>query len=47
MLEYLIRRSAEISDTDSAREAIVWLAVHAWFEGALEARAEMLRNITD
>jgi hypothetical protein len=47
MLEYLMRRSAEISDTDSVREAIVWLTVHAWFEGALEARAEMLRSITD
>jgi hypothetical protein len=47
MLEYLMRRALEIADTDSVREAIVWLAVHAWFEGALETRADILRSITD
>ena len=47
MLEYLVKRSAEILENESPREAMIWLAVHAWFEGALEARADMLRSISD
>lgn len=47
MLEYLIKRSAEILEDESPREALIWLAVHSWFEGALEARAEVLRSISD
>jgi hypothetical protein len=46
ILGYLIDRAAEIAETDDWRHAIVWLAVHAWFEGSLDTRAAVIRGIT-
>ena len=37
MLEYLVHRSEEMAESDGRPAAVVWLAVHAWFEGALDA----------
>ena len=37
MLAYLVQRSEELADSDGRPAAVVWLAVHAWFEGALDA----------
>ena len=39
MLAYLVRRSEEMAESDGRPAADVWLAVHAWFEGALAALA--------
>ena len=39
MLAYLVQRSEELADSDGRPAAVVWLAVHAWFEGALDALA--------
>ena len=39
MLAYLVRRSEEMAESDGRPAAVVWLAVHAWFEGALAALA--------
>ena len=45
MLGYLIARARELHVSDGTDAAIVWLAVHAWFEGALDERAKMLRSL--
>ena len=37
MLEYLVHRSEEIAASDGRPAAVIWLAAHAWFEGALSA----------
>ena len=34
MLEYLVHRSEEMAESDGRPAAVIWLAVHAWFEGA-------------
>ena len=39
MLEYLVHRSEEMAESDGRPASVVWLAVHAWFEGALRALA--------
>ena len=39
MLEYLVHRSEEMAESDGRPAAVIWLAVHAWFEGALAALA--------
>ena len=39
MLEYLVHRSEVIAESDGRQAAVIWLAVHAWFEGALVALA--------
>ena len=39
MLEYLVHRSEEMAESDGRPAAVIWLAVHAWFEGALSALA--------
>jgi hypothetical protein len=39
MLEYLVHRSDEMAESDGREAAVVWLAVHAWFEGAAAALA--------
>jgi len=39
MLEYLVHRSAEMAQSDGRPAAVIWLAVQAWFEGALAALA--------
>ena len=39
MLAYLVQRSEEMAESDGRPAAVVWLAVHAWFEGALNALA--------
>lgn len=46
MLGYLVNRAQELLDTDGPEAALVWLAVHAWFEGALGERFERLRYST-
>ncbi len=40
MLTYLVHRAEEIATTDGRPAATIWLAVHAWFEGASEALAD-------
>jgi len=37
MLEYLVHRSEEIAESDGRPTAVIWLAAHAWFEGAIAA----------
>lgn len=44
MLGYLIDRAREIEESGSLDEALVWLAVHAWFEGALDTRFGVVRE---
>ena len=39
MLEYLVHRSEEIAESDGRPTAVIWLAAHAWFEGAVAALA--------
>ena len=39
MLAYLVQRSEEMAETDGRPTAVLWLAAHAWFEGALAALA--------
>jgi hypothetical protein len=39
MLTYLVHRAEEMAATDGRPSATIWLAVHAWFEGAIEALA--------
>lgn len=38
MLEYLVRKAKELEKEDG-QTPYVWLAVHAWYEGALSAFA--------
>ena len=45
MLGYLIARAMEIHEEDGPLTAITWVAVHAWFESALDTRAEMIRHL--
>ena len=45
MLGYLIARAMEIHEEDGPLNAITWVAVHAWFESALDTRAEMIRHL--
>ena len=37
ILRYLIASAADLLETDGLESALVWLASHAWFEGALDA----------
>jgi hypothetical protein len=37
MLEYLVHRSEEMAESDGRPAAVIWLAAHAWFEGAIAA----------
>ena len=45
MLSYLIDRTTELLAAEGAETAVVWLAVHAWFEGTFDERARMLRKL--
>ncbi len=45
MLGYLIARAMEIEDEDGPLAAITWVAVHAWFESALDTRADLIRRL--
>ena len=44
MLAYLVQRSEEMAESDGRPAAVVWLAVHAWFEGAVGALAVVALN---
>jgi len=46
MLGYLIARSLEILEEDGPTAAVTWVAVHAWFESALDTRAELIRHVS-
>jgi hypothetical protein len=46
MIGYLSERALEIAADDGIETAMVWLAVHAWFESAVDERARILRSIT-
>lgn len=37
MLSYLVHRSEEIAELDGRPSAVIWLATHDWFDGALAA----------
>jgi len=39
MLAYITEGGSEIADAEGTTSALIWLAVHAWFEGALAAHA--------
>lgn len=41
MLEYLVHRSEKIAESDGRPAAVIWLAVQAWFEGAIAALAAL------
>ncbi len=41
MLAYLVRRSSVLAASDGTGNALVWLGVHAWFEGALAGRSAL------
>jgi hypothetical protein len=38
MAAYLVDRGREILQSEGADAALIWLAVHAWFEGAVDER---------
>lgn len=42
MLGYLVQRAGEVQENEGIRAAILWLATHAWFEGALDERSRQL-----
>ncbi len=45
MLGYLLARAMEIVVEDGPETAMTWLAVHAWFESALDTRAELIHHL--
>lgn len=45
MLGYLIARAMEIHEEQGPEAAIAWVAVHAWFESALDNRADLIRRL--
>lgn len=45
MLGYLLARAMEIHEENGPESAIAWVAVHAWFESALDTRAELIRHL--
>ncbi len=45
MLGYLIARALEIHEDQGPESAIAWVAVHAWFESALDGRADLIRRL--
>jgi hypothetical protein len=45
MLGYLLERTSEIVDGEGSQAGLIWLAVHAWFEGALAERAAILDDV--
>jgi hypothetical protein len=47
MLGYIIDRAREIVDADGVDAALVWLGVHAWFEGGVADRARSVRWLID
>ncbi len=47
MLGYLIERANEVLDSEGAASALVWLAVHAWFEGAIDQRFRTVQGLVD
>ncbi len=47
MFGYLIDRGTEIAAADGLDAALVWLASHAWFEGAIAERSRFARLLDD
>lgn len=45
MLGYLLARAMEIHEEGGPVAAITWVAVHAWFESALDTRADVIRHL--
>lgn len=45
MLGYLIARAMEIHEEQGPEAVIAWVAVHAWFESALDNRADLIRSL--
>jgi hypothetical protein len=45
MLGYLLARAMEIHEEQGPEAAMAWVAVHAWFESALDTRAELIRHL--
>lgn len=45
MLGYLLARAMEIHEADGLEMALTWVAVHAWFESAVDTRAELIRHL--
>jgi len=47
MLDFLIRRGMELAEAEGPEAAVVWVAVHAWREAALDERARIIRTLQD
>lgn len=45
MLGYLIARAIEIMEKDGPETALLWVAVHSWFESAIDTRADLIRHL--
>lgn len=45
MLGYLIARAMEINEDGGLETALTWIAVHAWFESAIDTRATLIRSL--
>jgi hypothetical protein len=45
MLGYLIVRAREIHEEQGLETALMWIAVHACFESALDTRATLIRDL--
>lgn len=46
ILGYLVARALEIHQEQGPEAAIAWVAVQAWFESALDTRAEVIRHLS-
>jgi hypothetical protein len=46
MLEYLIRKARELEE-EEGQPSYLWLAVHAWYEGALQTMASTPGTATE
>jgi hypothetical protein len=44
MIGYLVDRAQEILDEEGVLPALVWLAVHGWYEGNLEERFQAVQR---
>jgi len=42
---YLLARALEIHEDQGREAALLWIAVHAWFESALDTRAALIRDL--
>ena len=46
MLGYLLDRASEMLKESKQSDVLIWLAVHAWFEGAIAEKAAVLTDLS-